>query len=60
MRHQWKFAQIEGNLQQLQLLTLDDPDINIELTMVSDYGGDYMAVLVLGRADFYECTPLNK
>lgn len=86
MRHQWEFAQIEGNLQQLQLLTLNDPGITIELTdedfgglqindawvsltdlrqcsqcntlMVSDHGGDYMAVL--GGADFVECKPLNK
>lgn len=87
MSHQWEFAQIEGNLQLLQLLTLNDPGINIELTdedfgglqidknediwvslkdlrqcsqcgafMVSDHGGDYIAVL--GEIDFYKCKEL--
>lgn len=91
MHHQWEFANIEENLKQLESLTANDPDIDIDLTpedfgglridknediwislkdlrqcaqcnafMVSDHGGDYMAVLVLEGTDFYECDPNTK
>lgn len=86
MRHYWKKANIEENLQQLESLTANDSDIEIDPTpedfgglrideneddwvslkdllqctrcnafMVSDHGGDYMAIL--GVVDFYECKP---
>lgn len=86
MRHHWKSANIEENLKQLELLTADNPNIEIDPTpedfggfrideneedwvslkdlrqcsqcgafMVSDHGGDYIAIL--GDVDFYECDP---